>query len=555
MASDEHPEIIEKVKEIEEDRIVLSEDRVIPEIHIQTASHKTSLEKGEETGHVSQKFVDESTKLVKPTDEEQLTLSAVFQTDSTRVKTDDNTEASEEKENELEITTIEENEDDNDEKQMKIPETKRKGSILWYLEEVIKSEKSDVEKTEEEQENGKESDLGPVGNFAIKTRNTEDLLNLEIFGESHKVTDFHFESSSESDTSTDVPETLPIAIDRQVYIEQYKSLNTEKLIAKRRNILLQKKLIEYFKKRKVDNIFKEDEPMGLDAEQKYNKRLLEYSALKVEEDKEKQEMNQEISKLRGQKEELAAELDNQLKALIKRQTEIGLALKHSKTGKLIPPENVSSCRCTKMLSSLGVGALSEDVCEIPSQVIPVDLGGGRSVERDDDKVYENMGKLDEACENVEALPCKGKDVEATGQGSYPLGSGNMRQTARGASLRPEALPCKGKDVEAAGQGRYPLGSGNMRQTARGASLRLEAFPCKGKDVEAAGQGRYPLGSGNMKQTARGASFSVLRETSLNIKEVVLCISLSLLMSFDRMKHSSGARVSGNSSLSVLGHQL
>nr|CAD7604127.1 unnamed protein product [Timema genevievae] len=338
MASDEHPEIIEKVEEIEEDRIVLSEDRVIPEIHIQTASYKTSLEKGEETGHVSQKFVDDSTKLDKPTDEEQLTLSAVFQTDSTRVKTDDHTEASEEKENELEITTIEENEDDNDEKQMKIPETKRKGSILWYLEEVIKSEKVDVEKTEEEEEKGKESDLGPVGDFAIKTRNTEDLLNLEIFGESHKVTDFHFESSSESDTSTDVPETPPIAIDRQFYIEQYKSLNTEKLIAKRRNILLQKKLIEYFKKRKVDNIFKEDEPMGLDAEQKYNKRLLEYSALKVEEDKEKQEMNQEISKLHGQKEELAAELDNQLKALIKRQTEIGLALKHSKTGKLIPPE-------------------------------------------------------------------------------------------------------------------------------------------------------------------------------------------------------------------------
>nr|CAD7401467.1 unnamed protein product [Timema cristinae] len=332
MASDEHPEIIEKVEEIEDDRIVLTE--VIPEIHIQTASYKMSLEKGEETEHVSQKFVDETTKLDKPTDEEQLTLNAIFQTDSTNVTTDDHTKASEEKENELEITTTEENEDDNDEKQMKIPETKRKG---------------------------------PVSDFVIKKQNTEDL---DIFGEPQKVTDYHFESSSESDTSTDVPEIPPIGIDRQVYIEQYKSLNTEKLITKRRNILLQKKLIEYFKKRKVDSIFKEDEPMGLDAEQKYNKRLLEYSALKVEEDKEKQEMNQEISKLRGQKEELATELDNQLKALMTRQTEIGLALKNSKTGKLIPPEKRRTygvelatqyiCTCTQMNAMMTAGLAVEE---------------------------------------------------------------------------------------------------------------------------------------------------------------------------------------------------
>nr|CAD7429134.1 unnamed protein product [Timema monikensis] len=178
--------------------------------------------------------------------------------------------------------------------------------------------------------------------------------------------------------------------------------------------------------------------MGLDAEQKYNKRLLEYSALKVEEDKEKQEMNQEISKLRGQKEELATELDNQLKALMTRQTEIGLALKNSKTGKLIPPEKRRTygvelatqyiCTCTQMNAMMTAGLAVEE-----RGVASAALVMGRVVifltQITRDKI------TNDSTQSPGVLPCKGKDVEAAGQGGYPLRLGNLRRTAKVTSLR------------------------------------------------------------------------------------------------------------------------
>ncbi|KAK6643120.1 hypothetical protein RUM43_004623 [Polyplax serrata] len=128
--------------------------------------------------------------------------------------------------------------------------------------------------------------------------------------------------------------------EREMLIDEIKHKIIERLLLRRRNAFLQKKLVELFKKRRIGNILKEEPKAGLDLDGKYLKRLYAFKEFKQAQEKEIEDLTLMMQQYEEETKLLEEELQEKLKSFMTRAKEVSLNLILSKSGKKINEKTV-----------------------------------------------------------------------------------------------------------------------------------------------------------------------------------------------------------------------
>lgn len=124
-------------------------------------------------------------------------------------------------------------------------------------------------------------------------------------------------------------------IDRDEYIEHYKHLAIQFMPVKAKNLFLQRKMAEYFKRRKMDHVLRETDQIAENLA-KYNKKLDLFYDLHESDSTKRNRITEQISTLRTKRTEQFEQVMRDFKAIQKREKEIGTGLIYTKTGRQIP---------------------------------------------------------------------------------------------------------------------------------------------------------------------------------------------------------------------------
>ncbi|KAK4874213.1 hypothetical protein RN001_013573 [Aquatica leii] len=122
------------------------------------------------------------------------------------------------------------------------------------------------------------------------------------------------------------------AIDRNYYYSLYRKLLPERNTKRIKNNYLQRKMADYFKKRKMDHVLKETDQQ-VDSQQKYDKKLDALADLKDLDARERNSITAELNDMRIQKEEHLSLFNTHFASMQHREKDIGSGLINTKTGK------------------------------------------------------------------------------------------------------------------------------------------------------------------------------------------------------------------------------
>ncbi|XP_063236093.1 coiled-coil domain-containing protein 96-like [Bacillus rossius redtenbacheri] len=143
------------------------------------------------------------------------------------------------------------------------------------------------------------------------------------------------------------------AADRAAQAERYQNLVMELTVARHRNLLLQKKVVEHFKKRKMEIVSQTEEDDFVDPDVKYQRQLQEFKELKDKLSEQEQIRENEIAELEEQSLELNESSQASLNELVAYVNQALEKLQHGKADKAFQNEVVE--RLTRRL----VGRLGE----------------------------------------------------------------------------------------------------------------------------------------------------------------------------------------------------
>ncbi|XP_022920989.2 cilia- and flagella-associated protein 184-like [Onthophagus taurus] len=124
-------------------------------------------------------------------------------------------------------------------------------------------------------------------------------------------------------------------VDREPYYDLYKALLAEYPMIKMKNNFLQRKMAEYFKKRKMEHVLREGDHVE-EAEQKYFAKLDALSDLKNVNDMQRNAITAELNEMRELRNSQYASVLSNFEGMLNREKEIGTGLIFTKTAKEIP---------------------------------------------------------------------------------------------------------------------------------------------------------------------------------------------------------------------------
>ncbi|XP_048525239.1 coiled-coil domain-containing protein 96 isoform X2 [Dendroctonus ponderosae] len=163
--------------------------------------------------------------------------------------------------------------------------------------------------------------------------------NLTQFFSIDTVDDFvladdHAESVEEESLPTIIEEEAP-ALDRDLYYARYMDCGTKLESNRVRNNVLQKIVIMYLKRRKVENVCKDSEA-PLDQVLKYGQKLDAYQQLMQINETQRLTVAAQVEELRSKRATVDEELKRNFLAMQNRESAIGRGLIYAKTGNQIP---------------------------------------------------------------------------------------------------------------------------------------------------------------------------------------------------------------------------
>ncbi|KAF5287498.1 hypothetical protein FQA39_LY04126 [Lamprigera yunnana] len=143
---------------------------------------------------------------------------------------------------------------------------------------------------------------------------------------------FQGEQLEEETEEEEEEKVLPV--DREYYYALYRKWLPERAAAKMKNNFLQRKMAEYFRRKKMDHVLKETDQQ-VDSQTKYDKKLDAMVTFKELDDRKRNNVNLELSDLRAQKDEHQALFEANFASMQNREKDIGSGLINTQTGKPI----------------------------------------------------------------------------------------------------------------------------------------------------------------------------------------------------------------------------
>ncbi|GJQ72211.1 hypothetical protein Trydic_g3302 [Trypoxylus dichotomus] len=141
--------------------------------------------------------------------------------------------------------------------------------------------------------------------------------------------------SEELEKTSSTVEEAEEYLDREPYYELYRSLVKEYPMLRMKNNFLQRKMAEYFKRRKMEHVLRESERVG-DAQVKYYRKLDTLWELRNTSNMQRSAITAELNDMKELRDKQVTCVVENFEAMQNREREIGKGLIFTKTAKEIP---------------------------------------------------------------------------------------------------------------------------------------------------------------------------------------------------------------------------
>lgn len=145
-------------------------------------------------------------------------------------------------------------------------------------------------------------------------------------------------------------------IDREAILEDYKQLLIQQFGIKRKNSFLQYKLCTYYKRRKMDHVFKDEESLD-EWQAKYEKRLDEFCTFREKIQREQQSEIADISFMKEQSTEQDKRREDEFRAMQKCEKDTAKGLIDTRTGKVISDKVIERLICRQNMKARDIAEI------------------------------------------------------------------------------------------------------------------------------------------------------------------------------------------------------